>query len=550
MKRTLSDFASNTSAHGWGNVTQRTTKLGRTLWFGLCLGCTAVAIWQVITIILRYGKFDTRDRIIVKNGDIIFPSVTVCPLLGLSATGFQHLIQDSIDDEQKTMPLVELADILQNFPTYLDNNVSQSAQSEKREFYEEFLTQLYSFQGYFDNGKNLIRNYSHKQEDFIPVCVYQGKSCLKTDVSTLEHHEHYTCFTFNGGNTTIAKPSTKISGPKGGLSLTLYLDTTKASLIYNPNYPTSGSQGVRVVIHEKGTLPDPENDGFDIEEGHSVNAALSVNERQLMKAPWGECADHDSESYGAFKYTKKHCLLKCLQRTIYETCDCVKSSLPVDNDMAHTEYCLKLHTNEWLKLKSNEYNLTVIQNDLRRLRCQNDFSLSDFVGQDGCQCREKCMYQSYEMTLSQSVWPSEGVVIDFYCRSIMNMDNYINSSIYKTYHGVFHEYCGYVKSEKENEILKDTHGNQLRKNVVRLNVFFKDLDTKITQQAEDFTISSMISEIGGSFGFFIGMSILTITEVILLCWNIAQVIRKKMVISPSHHKDVAQKHASDDRPKK
>ncbi|CAH1779797.1 unnamed protein product [Owenia fusiformis] len=544
MKRTISDFASNTTAHGWGNVTQRTTKLGKTLWIGLCLGCTAVAIWQVITVVLRYGTFDTKDRIIVKNGDIVFPSVTLCPLVGMPASGNQRLWQDMTARKQETIPMLELSDLLQNFSGYLDNNISQSAQSEKLEFYEEFYNRLYSFQGYFDNSKKAVQAYSHKQENFIPVCVYQGKSCLKSDFSTLDHHEHYTCFTFNGGNTTIAKPSTKISGPKGGLSLTLYLDALVSSNIYNPNYPTSGSQGVRVVIHEKGTLPDPENDGFDIEPGHSVNAALSVNERQLMKAPWGECADHDSESYGGFKYTKKHCLLKCLQKTIYETCGCVKSSLPVDDDMAHTEYCLRLHLNEWLKLKSDEYNLTIIQNDLEQLRCQNNFSLSDFVGQDHCQCRERCLYQSYEMTLSQSVWPSEGTEIDFYCRGVMNMDNYINSSIYHTFHDIFPGHCGHAKSEEENQILRDTHGIKLRKNIVRLNVYFKDLDTKITQQAEDFTFSSMISEIGGSFGFFIGMSIITIAEVILLGWNICQVMRKMMVISPTHQeKEIAHKNA-------
>ncbi|CAH1783186.1 unnamed protein product [Owenia fusiformis] len=544
MKRTISDFASNTTAHGWGNVTQRTSTLGKTLWIGLCLGCTAVAIWQVITIVLRYGTFDTRDRIIVKNGDIVFPSVTLCPLVGMPESAYHQLMQDTIEGKREAIPILELSYLLQNFSDYLDNNISQSANSEKLEFYEDFHTQLYSFQGLFDNSKEAVQAYSHKQENFIPVCVYQGKSCLKSDFSTLDHNEHYTCFTFNGGNTTINKPSTKIKGPKGGLSLTLYLDAIESSLIYNPNYPTSGSQGVRVVIHEKGTLPDPENDGFDIEPGHSISAALSVNERQLMKAPWGECADHDSEAYGAFKYTKNHCLMKCLQKTIYETCGCVKSSLPVDDDMAQTKYCLKLHINEWLKLNSNEYNLTIIQNDLEQLRCQNHFSLSEFVGQDQCRCQEKCVYQSYEMTLSQSVWPSEGTEIDVYCRSLMNMDNYINSSIYNTYHDVFPEYCAHTKSMEETQILRDTQGKKLRKNVVRLNVYFKDLDTKITQQAEDFTINSMISEIGGSFGFFIGMSIITIAEVILLCWNIAQVVRKRMVILPTHQeKDVANKNA-------
>ncbi|CAH1772350.1 unnamed protein product, partial [Owenia fusiformis] len=353
------------------------------------------------------------------------------------------------------------------------------------------------------------------------------------------------CYTFNGANHTISNPSTNITGPKGGLSLVLFLDADESSQIYNPDYPTSGSQGVRVVIHEKGTFPDPENDGFDIEPGHSVNAALTVNQRQLLKPPWGKCANYDAEVYGGFTYRKKLCQLSCTQRFIYKTCGCIKSSLPVDKETAHKEYCLKIHAQEWLKLNFSQGNLTIIRNDLKKLRCQNhEYPSSDILAQDGCKCREKCMYHTYDMTLSQAEWPMRGVEIEFYCRLIMTADNYMNSSIYDTFHNIS-EYCNFAKPENESKILRKMYGDTLRQNFIRLNVYFKDIEMKVIKQAEDFTINSMISEIGGSLGFFVGMSIITIAEIFLLCWNIVGVLKKRVTVSPEHQgNEATQKSAS------
>ncbi|CAH1772349.1 unnamed protein product [Owenia fusiformis] len=542
MKQTLNDFASNTTAHGWGNIHQRTTTLSKAVWIILCLGCTGVAIWQVITIVIRYGLFETKDRIQVEEGDITFPSVTVCPLVGIPKSENSKLLKDlyngKIDADTYAEMLAFDTQIVYS-SIYLDSNISQNAYREKLEFHNVFSKQLFSFQGYIENF-NIFRDYSHKQEEFIPICRYQGKPCLKSDFQSLDHHEHNKCYTFNGANNTISNPSTNITGPKGGLSLVLFVDASEASQVYNPDYPTSGSQGVRVVIHEKGTFPDPENDGFDIEPGHSVNAALSVNQRQLLKPPWGKCANYDAEVYGGFTYRKKLCQLSCTQRFIYKTCGCIKSSLPVDEVTAHKEYCLKIHPQEWLKLNSSQYNLTIIQNDLEKLRCQNrEYPSSDILAQDGCQCREKCMYHTYDMTLSQAEWPMRGVEITFYCRLIMTADNYINSSIYDTFHNIS-EYCDFAKPENESKILRERYGDTLRQNFIRLNVYFKDLEMKVIKQAEDFTINSMISEIGGSLGFFVGMSIITIAEIFLLCWNITGVLKNRVenrVVSTPHQEN-------------
>ncbi|CAH1793039.1 unnamed protein product [Owenia fusiformis] len=533
MKRTLKDFSSNTTAHGWGNIHQRTTTFSKIIWIIICLGCTGVALWQVITIVMRYGLFETKDRIKVEVGEIVFPSVTVCPLIPIPHDGNLKFGRDMKNGEIDGEPFIYFGLVLRSETFYINSNVSQNLHSEKLEFYNVFAKQIYSNQGYFENF-NFMSDYTHQLGNFIPVCSYQGRQCLRSDFHILDHPEYFSCFTFNGANKTIDNPITKITGPKGGLSLVLYLDVGQLSMIYTPSYPTSGSQGVRVVIHEKGTLPDPENDGFDIEPGHSINAALSVNERRLMKPPWGECNDQNPELYSGFTYTKKHCQLSCLQKFIYRTCGCIKSSLPIDEETVYKEYCLKLHAKEWAKLTTNQYNKTTIVSDMENFRCQNrEFLSSDVEVQDGCQCLEKCSYQTYDMTLSQSEWPMKGIEIEFYCRTIMSMDSYINSSIYDRFHDIFPEYCDHSKDE---DLLTKIQKETLRENFIRLNVYFKDLETKITNQVEDFTISSMISEIGGSLGFFVGMSIITIAEIILLCWNITSLIGKKFCISPTEQK--------------
>ncbi|CAH1793107.1 unnamed protein product [Owenia fusiformis] len=515
MKKLLEDFAGNTTAHGWGNVIKSTTKIGKAVWIVITSGCCIVALYLIINVIIRYGQFDTKDRVRVTKDDAVFPSVTICPLSPVSRKGVVNYGKD-VKDNFELSAFNNLMNTLEQYDLNISNLLDAS--QEVQMLYNQSFKRLNTNSGQYENFQlSQLLRYTMTHEDFIPSCKYQGNKC-KEEPYRSGHHAHFNCFTYNGPSSNIPGLTSEIAGPTAGLSLLLFLDTDEDfSTSFDPDYPTSGSQGVRVVIHDRGTLPDPENDGFDIKAGNSVNVALSAKRRELMIPPWGECVDHNDIRYDVWKYSTKACTSICLQRMIYKTCGCILGSLPVDDQTKNAEFCANIQAVEWLK---EDPNVTILRQDLEQLNCSmQEYTWTDVLAQEGCECKENCSNNKYDITISESQWPMKGIEFNFYCKLIVKLDNYENSSIYDVFHQRISQQCSNNSMENIRVVNKQV-GDDLREQFIRLNVYFKDLDTKITTQTEDFTLGSMVSEIGGSLGLLVGMSVISMTEAFVLWYGI------------------------------
>ncbi|CAH1790893.1 unnamed protein product, partial [Owenia fusiformis] len=500
MKKVVEEFADHTTAHGWGNISQRSSTLGKTVWIIFTLGCTCLAIASIIGTISKYFEYETKDIVELRDEPLEFPSVTVCPLNPIAHT-HQLMYRQNIYYE-----IVDYHNLTNNIlPT-------ERKTPQHNTLYKDYINQLVSYQGYYENAMQILV-YSHNKDDFITSCTYMENMCNRSDITTSLHHEHYNCFTYSTSRSLPDFAKTTV-GPNSGLSMILYLDVSKLSMtLYDPNYPTSGSNGARVVIHERGSLPDPEKDGSDIEPGHSVNAALSVNRRELMKKPWGNCVDYSALDAGGFVHTMNSCIKRCQQKRVYEECGCVKASLPLEPDLENAQFCGKLDVKEWLK---NEPNITILNEDLNRLECQKS------AWRPCKTCAKNCTYHTYDVSLSQSEWPTDGAVKSFYERWIMQQPNYENSTLYHRFHRE-------MKDLKDIYSVTETTKSAIKNNFVRLNVYFKESETKVTTKAQAFDLANLIAETGGFLGFYVGISVISIAEVMILLYNLLNFLRNKLI---------------------
>ncbi|CAH1782678.1 unnamed protein product, partial [Owenia fusiformis] len=470
MKRTVNEFTSNTSGHGWGMIGRTNSKFGKLLWVAITLGSTIAAIAWVTTVIQRYAKFETKDRVELRAGvDIAFPSVTICPLYGYSPKKTMETFSDP-----------ESGFVLQN--TFLTSTsthfgILMQMTNETIEILHGILLLAKSNRGFYENmGVNEISAISHEIQNLVPHCLYQGNQCTEEDFTKLVHHEYKNCYTFNGKDVNLTNPMIAESGAQNGLSLTLYLEHTDYTYAnYDPNRAVTAAAGARVIIHEKGTLPDPDNEGFDVEPGHLINVALSVNKRELMKRPWGECADHTTLHSTDFKYTRNTCKRKCMEKMIEKQCGCWKDLLPVDlNDTrdAKMQACGKFNTKEWLNI--TEANVTVLKEDIARFKCQMEKYLWSDVSASmvGCECEYSCSYSTYNVETSQSEWPMRGSELDFYCSGFVHSPNYYDLTMYEEFHDKIGVHC--VNYFEFMNVSKNW-GDKLRANFLRVNVYFKDL---------------------------------------------------------------------------
>ncbi|CAH1793614.1 unnamed protein product [Owenia fusiformis] len=525
MRALIGDFAGNTSAHGWGNVTQTKSKLAKAAWIFISSACCIVALFLIIKVVLKYCEFNTKDSIRVAKDEAVFPSVTVCPLSPITRKALATFGKDLAENNSVAFSMLAYNNLLYMLGQYQLNVSSlQNASEEIQLLYNQSHKKLKTNGGYYENFQH--QRYNITQNDFIPSCKYQSKMCTE-ELYQSGHHEHFSCFTFNGPLSNISSLDVD-RGPSAGLSLILYLDTdVEHSTFYDPDYPTSGSRGARVVIHEQGTWPDPENDGFDIKAGNTVNVALSAERRELMGPPWGDCADHNDVKYEKWKYSTKACIQTCIQRLVFKRCGCILGSLPVDDKTKDVEFCANIQSQEWQK---SDPNVTLLRQDLNQLNCSiQEFSWLDILAQEGCECKDNCKNDKYDITLSDSEWPMKGIEFHFYCDMIMKLVNYNeNSSIYQAFHDRIASNCSSLAYDAEGKkIINKDIGDDLREQFLRLNVYFKDSNTKVTTQTEDFSLGSMVSEIGGNLGLLVGMSVISMSEVFVLCFGILAILISK-----------------------
>ena len=94
----------------------------------------------------------------------------------------------------------------------------------------------------------------------------------------------------------------------------------------------------------------------------------------------------------------------------------------------------------------------------------------------------------------------------------------------KDFYNVFDTFTHYLDTFNRSVIIDS---NFLKKNFLNLNIFYRQLSYEYIQQQKAYDIFSLICDIGGSMGLFIGASMLTVVEVIDLLLGQTPLFRKK-----------------------
>ncbi|XP_062609618.1 FMRFamide-activated amiloride-sensitive sodium channel-like, partial [Saccostrea cucullata] len=191
---------------------------------------------------------------------------------------------------------------------------------------DEWNKRVSSFRSAFQkNARDIREDIGHNISDMLLSCAFDGKECY-TRVNFLNvHFRNFTLFqSLEYGNCyTIESSSfvTKQSGPLLGLRLTLNIETSE----YIDNY--MDAHGVRLVIHEPGTLPFPEDEGFTLNPSYETTIGMRMLSIHRASQPHGNCDNgEDFMRLFGIRYTIPSCLKLCKQREIMERCSCLPST--------------------------------------------------------------------------------------------------------------------------------------------------------------------------------------------------------------------------------
>ncbi|ELT93676.1 hypothetical protein CAPTEDRAFT_65218, partial [Capitella teleta] len=238
--------------------------------------------------------------------------------------------------------------------------------------------------------------------------------------------------------------------------------------LHESNSAVSGSEGVRVVIHPPGTEPFPFTEGLDTPPGFSASFGIRPRLNIRIGQPYGNCTEQNPFNTSSEKrYRSISCQKKCLQHHVIQICGCYDESLPHLENVTYEGYPACRSDNEFPD--SCMYNATQDCLDIL-LKIYNR-----------CECHPPCHEVDYDISYSLSKWPAPGIEGD------------------AAYFDVFH-----IEEFKKRFF-------------ARLNIYIADSNVIKTHETADYEPNQLVSDIGGQLGLWVGISVITLTEMLELC---------------------------------
>ncbi|XP_077994329.1 uncharacterized protein LOC144448053 [Glandiceps talaboti] len=310
-----------------------------------------------------------------------------------------------------------------------------------------------------------LSRLGHQAEDFILHCTFEQRGCDHSDFLKFADKKFGNCFTFNHGRNGSSPRSSTRAGANNGLKLTLFTEQNEYISIFGQD------SGVRVTLNRPNVEPFPQDEGFNVRPGTVTTVSVKEGQVSRLSKPYGNCThgkpDEFDQSEG-WEYTTMTCLKQCIQRTLRTECGCI--------DTFTDEGPACLVTNKTQDTCRQLMYFLLQRNSLP------------------CKCKTPCTYSWYTKTISQSYWPSE---------------NYLQRLL-KEIHA------------KNNKTKIIQGNNYAQRNLVRLEIYFEDLNYEYIQEKPSYHLENLIGDIGGSLGLYIGLSLITMVEFFEFLWDIAR----------------------------
>ncbi|XP_071851417.1 epithelial sodium channel subunit beta-like isoform X1 [Apostichopus japonicus] len=489
----LEDFADETTAHGIPLVIQKPTIPQKLIWF--CLVATSFVIFcvQASNLISTFYSYHTNVELVTSES-VQFPDVTIC--------NFNKMRRTRLEKDEKWKQIIDRDDFWKVtgagddygwFWDYYDSVSSSSSDSitEDSSFrFKRGISEYYSDTSYYyysnypdwfnapelpenlgpDNilsitkylipTKEELTKFGHQAGDLIRKCSFNGRPCNHSHFDVLVNKQYGNCFTFNSSGISGGKIS-KV-GEKLGLHLTLFIE--------NPEYVglLTEESGVRMAIHPRNSYPYPEDIGISLAAGFLTSIGLRQVELKRLPSPHGECTDgkgFDHVQGENYIYGVISCQKKCFLQNLNKSCGCVDD---INKDFQNTAQC-------------SHNNSKCLQSIQRRFH-SNGLE---------CHCPVPCHEFIYNTKISSAVWPSEMYQYHLHNEFNVTDDDSINVNLWKDI-------------------------AVTRKNLLRVKVYFEELNYQLVEQIKTYSLATMLSSFGGLLGLFLGFSLITVFEVFVL----------------------------------
>ncbi|RDD46192.1 Acid-sensing ion channel 3 [Trichoplax sp. H2] len=456
------DFANATSYHGFGQFYKpQTTHYRRYFWMLLTVVATSACILQSSRIVIAAFQYPTKITSKVRySNSSVFPAVTIC--------NSNYLDKTKMDPDV----LAVVNSVFSNYNRSALDLVNLGLTSE---------IIAARFGQHADYGF-FARAFGFKLTDIILECTYHNFNCLNSFTEVVEPNFGL-CYQFNagilqrGGNGNGGNNSSfhrQVGrGPSFGLQLVLDAEQYKYSTL---DFFYRYQAGFIIAIHDQFETSSMTINEISVGVGRYTSISLHQTLiEKYLKPRWGECDDQELAFYR--KYTREACKQEKESLYVMNLCKCRFKE--VSESTVNYTICTTLDT----------VTCVIPQLDLasRNYRISNS-------------CKIACARKLFPKTISSS---SIGTLA---------YGNILNKRLDLSTKLAYMQGLGLLPSSY-------TVQDYIRDNIVQLDVFFSDLAHTTVQQEQDITPEEVLSNIGGQLGLFIGVSMLTVCEIVFYIFD-------------------------------
>ncbi|CAH3015518.1 unnamed protein product [Porites evermanni] len=445
----LESFANDTTLHGARFLCDKNI-FRRVLWTLVLIGSFSYCIFQVYETLVAFSERPFITKVSTSTTETNESFFPAVSLCNLNAFNTRRY-RNALKYHQFSEPLIEKK--IQDMLVIVNK--------DKKAFNDEFVKRNPEFfrRQKTANSRIVARsNLSHQIEEMLlPVspqfhsCSVNGKKCTANNFTSHMSSEYGLCYTFNSVKSGRPLLHATLSGKNSGLRLLLNIE--RDSYLITNIRPTVG---LAIIIHDQKSFPFMEDFGTTVQPG--ISTLCAFRKRKIVNLKGGILC------------------LTCLSSDLY------KLSLQIRMCFSRTYYFTALH-------------YTVKRCGCTPTEFKEEFGASSEKESCDKNCPEPCEHVEYETSFSYSALQPESFV-DHLMDFLKSNDTSVDRAIYEPL-------LNMTPSERERYI---------EKNIISLDIYFEDLSYEIIEQTPVYETWTMIGSLGGTFGLFLGMSLLTILE--------------------------------------
>ena len=467
-KQTLIEWSLASTFHCYPKIYQYQNKVAKLMWFTFFIGFSGLTSYLVMKGFLEYLDYEVVSKIeVVNEAEVEFPAVTICSMSDFTTKqgeNFMQLMWTKYAGRDITHMTSD--EIISHIRLV---NIQAKYEVSLAHYNDSFRQQL---------GFNLSS---------IQSCMISLRPCnMSSDFRSYYSFSHGNCIQFNSGINSdgleVPVKTTTFQGETNGLILNI-------DPLFNENriFPMRQIKGLRVFIHNKSLTPSFYDSSILVKSDTQTNIGVKRTFSSNLPRPYSDCEDlnrlDESETSDLYKltmqinrqsYRQLDCFGLCVQKYFSDNCQCF---FPGNSRIDST---MKLCINKTQQECFNKYNdkLTVNINEFKK-RCAD-------------LCPLECHSVAYDMEVSSLDYADK----DFFKLLVQN------KTTLDYYTRLFNETPTF-------ELYKESR--------LSLYIFYNTLQrTHISQAAKTSSID-LISNMGGTIGIFLGMSIFSLIECVEIC---------------------------------